>query len=198
MVYIIKRSNPRIKVVLDGADKPIQEEYNWEHYKREHAFSVDYIKHFNSEYKYEGYTTPEQYIYFLDHVLKKLPSRTRICLILGATKWFDDELMIKRHSLLNDAVIQYAQKEPRVRFVKIDDCIENSQDFTNQINHFKRIVYYRLAQQIIQCIGKDSGIKSASRTKVIFDSFVWKVSRQLSEGFVKRSLRKIYRCVLRK
>ena len=193
-----KRSNPMIKVVLDGADKSIQEECNWEHFKREHAFSMAYIRHFNSEYEYEGYTTPEKYISFLDCVLKELPLKTRICLILGATKLFDDEVSIKRHSLLNDAIIQYSRKEPRVRFVKIDDCIESRSDFTNQINHFKRIVYYRLAQQIIQCVGRDSGLKSASRTKVFIDSFVWKVSRQLSEGFVKRFLRKIYRCFLRK
>ena len=136
------------------------------------------------------------YIDFLNVVMEKLPQTSKLCLILGATKFFDDKTKIELHKNLNDAIVAYADKNERVKYVKIDDCVESKSDFTNQINHFKKIVYYKLSQHIIKVIGEndDSSIQPVSKVFVVLDSFAWWFSRRMKEGSALKScLRKFYR-----
>lgn len=197
-----KNSNPGIRVAVGFVNKPIAEEKNWQFYEKTSSeqpylsLSEAEIRSFIQQYTYDGCTQPEDYLCFLDTALEKLPKKTKLCLILGATLYHEDKETIKRHELLNQAIVTYSSNHPRVKYVKIDDCLTGRHDYTNWINHFKKIVYYRLSQKIIACINQDGeyGLQQVSRNFVFLDSIAWWISRKMREGsFLKTQLRRIYR-----
>ena len=199
-----KVTNPRIKVVIGGWDKPITNEENRSHYQIKdesqpyYSLSDEEIDRFVSQYVFDGYTTPQQYLSFLDNASDRLPGQTKLCLILGATKSHEDEMKVRLHRELNNAIKSYAENHPRIRYVELDNCIESREDYTNQINHFKKIVYYRLAQEIIRVVGesKGKGLQNTSRFFVYLDGIAWWMSRHMKEGGgIKTFLRKAYRRV---
>lgn len=106
-------------------------------------------------WEYEGLTTPDNYIHFLEQCLACLPQKTTLCLILGPTCIYEGNEHNKAfYANLNDAIVNFAQTHTRIRYVKIDDCIHDKSDFTDALTHFASRVYYEIAQQMI-CIIQD-------------------------------------------
>lgn len=91
------------------------------------AFSEEYLKGFADKYEYIGITRPETYLEFLENCLEWLPEKTTLCLILGATRFIDEHNMVGiRHKMLNSAIKGFAKSHSRIRFIEVDDFIEDS------------------------------------------------------------------------
>lgn len=202
--YIYQKKGTQIRVVFGGED--LTNPDNWKGYcdgtiySGGNTFTEDYLRCFAEKYKCIGKTTPEMYLSFLDKCMKWLPQKTHLCLILGATKIYDnDEEVRMSHLRINEAVKAYSMDNPRVCFVEIDDCVHDKSDFAGDINHFSTRVYYELAQQMIGVIHTVTGkeIKSYSSTMARFDNMVLKVRGGVKnlvrpEGKLYGMLKKVY------
>lgn len=202
--YIYQKKGTQIRVVFGGED--LTNPDNWKGYcegtiySGGNTFTEDYLRCFAEKYKCIGKTTPEMYLSFLDKCMKWLPQKTHLCLILGATKIYDDDEEVRMsHLRINEAVKAYSMDNSRVCFVEIDDCIHDKSDFAGDINHFSTRVYYELAQQMIGVIHTVTGkeIGSYSSTMAHFDNMVLKVRGGLKnlvkpEGKLYGMLKKVY------
>ena len=140
------------------------------------------------------------YVSFLQKCLDWLPEETSLCLILGATKVFDGQEDVKeRHRLLNTAVKAFAQDHPRIKYVEIDDCINDPSDFAGEINHYSSKVYFEIAQRIIGVIQSVTGTKldSYSSKMVVVDNLTLKIRKMLKkmvsqDSVIYRKLKDLY------
>ena len=161
---IFHKKGTNIRVVYGGMD--LTNPSNWQgnckniYYSRGNKFTKEYLRGFSEKYECVGTTTPDMYVEFLRKCLLWLPKKTTLCLILGATMFFEgDEETKRKHKELNDAVKTMARNQHRIQFIEIDDCIRDSSDFTDSINHFSTRVYYEIAKRMIGVIEQKTGNK---------------------------------------
>ena len=105
--------------------------------------------------------------------LQWLPEKTRLCLILGATRFFEGAEK-ERHQKLNDAIKEFATTHPRIKYIEIDNCASDASDFEGGINHFSSRVYYRIAQEIIRVVKDATGdsLSSYSSRIIAWDNMI--------------------------
>ena len=201
---IYQKRGTNLRVVFGGRD--LTDPANWEGYINKtfyaggNSFTTEFLRVFSEKYECLGLTTPDMYISFLQKCLNWLPEKTSICLVLGATRLYDcaDDVQ-QRHKKLNNAIKSFANIHPRIRFVEIDECINDSSDFEGDINHFSSRVYYEIAQHIIYIIQSITGQKIDSySSKLIFvDKIILKTRGVLKRAFPQDSaayntLRRVY------
>ena len=183
---IYRKKGTDIRVVFGGLD--LTDPANWDHYINRttytggNVFTEEYLRSFSEQYECLGLTTPEMYVSFLQKCLDWLPKETSLCLILGATKLFDGQENVKeRHRQLNDAIKAFSLTHPRIKYIDIDDCVNDPSDFAGEINHFSSRVYFEIAQKIIAVIQSVTGKKldSYSSKMVMVDNLTLKVRKVL-------------------
>ncbi len=204
---IYRKKGTDIKVVFGGYD--MTNSSNWEsycngtYYNGGNKFTEDYLKWFSDNYEFLGKTTPEAYLKFLQNCIQWLPKRTNLCLILGATKFYqgneDEEEEKRKHQILNDEIKVFANKQPRVHYIAIDDCIRDASDFAGGLNHFSTRVYYEIAQAMIRVLREVTGmqVESYSSGMVRIDSVIMKVRKGLKrlmrpEGKLYEKMKSVY------
>ena len=201
---IYRKKGTDLRVVFGGNDLTNPDEWDGyiqgTTYAGGNKFSEEYLRVFSEKYECLGLTTPEMYVSFLQNCLNWLPEETSLCLILGATKLFDGQEDVKqRHLLLNTAVKAFAQNHPRIKYVEIDDCINDPSDFAGEINHFSSRVYYEIAQKIIAVIQSVTGkkLESYSSKMILVDNLTLRVRKVLKklispESAVYRRFKDVY------
>jgi FkbH-like protein len=208
--YIYQKKGTNIRVVFNG-EQLMTDPNNWDGYcdgsirNGDNHFTRAYLKEFSDKYECIGQTTPESYIGFLRKCLQWLPEKTNLCLILGATNSnYDKEDKNNKHKLLNEAIIKFAEQQPRIHYIEIDSCIHDLSDFDGDIDHFSNRVYYEIAQSMIRVIQQVTGrkINSYSSNMVAVDNMVRKVRKGLKRimkpngklyGMMKSVYNKIYK-----
>ena len=186
---IYRKKGTDIRVVFGGLD--LTDPESWSHYINRttytggNVFTEDYLRSFSEKYECLGLTTPEMYVSFLQKCLEWLPKETSICLVLGVTKNYEGQENVKqRHLGINEAVKAFAQNNPRIKYVEIDDCIKGPSDFEGGINHFSSRVYYEIAQRLIAVIQSVTGkqMDSFSSKMVLVDNLTLKVRKVLKKA----------------
>ena len=202
--HIYRKKGTDIRVVFGGYDLTDPRYWkgyiNGSIYTGGNTFTEEYLRTFSEKYECVGITTPEMYIAFLQKCLRWLPEETSICLILGATSVFEGEEIAKqRHRRLNDAVKAFSVDHPRIKYIEIDDCIKDSSDFADGINHLSARAYYLLAKKIIEVIQSVTGksIDSYSSRIVLVDNFTLKIRKMLKkmisqDSIIYRKLKGVY------
>lgn len=183
---IYRKKGTDFRVVFGGLD--LTDPESWDHYINRttytggNVFTEEYLRSFSEQYECLGLTTPEMYVSFLQKCLDWLPKETSLCLILGATKLFDGQENVKeRHRQLNDAIKAFSLTHPRIKYIDIDDCVNDPSDFAGEINHFSSRIYFEIAQRIIAVIQSVTGKKldSYSSKMVLVDNLTLKVRKIL-------------------
>ena len=185
---IYRKKGTDLRVVFGGNDLTNPAHWggyvNKEYYTGGNNFTREYLESFSRKYECLGLTTPEMYVSFLEKCLAWLPEATSLCLILGATKLFDGQEAVKeRHRRLNEAIKIFASDHPRVKFIEIDDCLNDPSDFAGEINHFSSRVYYEIAQRMIGVIRSVTGkeMDSYSSGMVLVDNLTLRVRKLLKK-----------------
>lgn len=185
---IYRKKGTDLRVVFGGNDltDPAHWEgyVNKEYYTGGNSFTREYLESFSRKYECLGLTTPGMYISFLEKCLAWLSEETSLCLILGATKLFDGQEAVKeRHRRLNEAIKIFASDHPRIKFIEIDDCVNDPSDFAGEINHFSSRVYYEIAQRMIGVIRSVTGkeMDSYSSGMVLVDNLTLRVRKLLKK-----------------
>lgn len=116
-------------------------------------YSIEWLQGFSDAWEYCGRLSVEQYLENIKVLLEKLPSETILCLMLGseipylANKKKSYENRHAFHKELNDALRLLAKQNSRILLLDFNDFIKGQEDFTDNINHFQRRVYFDISQK---------------------------------------------------
>lgn len=134
-------------------------------------FTEEWLKWFSERYEYIGALSPEEIIENYKLLLEKVSSRAKVCFLLGSeipfeketnTNYFGREKIYKK---INDLIKEWSKTNNRVLYISFNDYIKGQEDFTNNINHFQRRVYYAAATKANEYISALTGdiLKQRSR-----------------------------------
>ena len=155
---VYKNKKTGVKMAFAEYNKPLTDEKYWDSYINKHApcyqndFTKEWLESFKSKYDFLGQLTPKEYITNLESILSIVSKDTHICLLLGSDKPFLNErndAYLDRHlyyRALNELLREFVKTHKRVHLIDFNDYIKGQSDFTDNINHYKRHVYYEAAR----------------------------------------------------
>lgn len=161
---------------------PLTDKHNWPLYLDNkiftagNVFTLDYLEDFSNRYEFVGNLSPDQIVEQVGEVLKKVSPNTKLCYFLGSeTPYeknsqpnYDDRHLVYRQ--INEQMRRIAATNDRVLLIDFNDFIRGQEDFTNNINHFHRRVYYEAAMKANEFIAREKGEKLSSRSRL----YLWK------------------------
>ena len=168
---VYRRRSDGFRIAFGESCYPLTEPKFWDAYihgevfTAHNNFSRDWLESFSKKYEFDGTLSPDMIIEHVQILLSKLPPSTKICYILGSETPFEKNVQPNyegRHLLyreINQRMRAYAAKNDRVQLIDVNEFIRGQEDFTNNINHFHRRVYYEIATKANEFIGHLTGIK---------------------------------------
>ena len=179
MVFLSTLSEPNLGVYrnrLNGlsiafgeAAFPLTERDNWDGYVNgtlftaDNVFTREYLESFSREWSFEGALTPDQIGENIARLLEITSPKARICLLLGSEtpylanvkRNYENRHLVHRE--INERLREMAQREERLILLDFNDFIHGQEDFTDNINHFQRRVYYEAAMKANELISAVCG-----------------------------------------
>ena len=115
----------------------------------------------------------------------KINPQTKLCYMLGSETPFEKNTQHNydgRHLIykeINDLMKEFARIHDRILLIDFNDYIRGQEDFTNNINHFQRRVYYEVATKANEYIGSLTGekLKQKSRLYLFYKSMIDSIGR---------------------
>ena len=104
-------------------------------------------------------------------LLRKINPNAKVCLLLGSETPYAKNIQENydgRHltyKKINNLIREYAKIESRILTIDLNDYIRGQSDFTNNINHFKRRIYFEAATKANEYILQLSGSKLNQKSK---------------------------------
>ena len=120
-------------------------------YTADNNFNTEQLRRFKEDFEYIGRLTPVDYIENLKILMKRINPKAKVCLILGSEIPYEknnQDAYVDRHQYhkeLNTQIKEYSLTNDRVLIIDFNDFIKGQEDFTNNINHFQRRVYFQAA-----------------------------------------------------
>lgn len=162
---------------------PLTDPQNWPLYigKRvccyENNFTEENLKRFADKYDYVGRLSPGEYIDNIRQLLRKINPSAILCLLLGSEKPYcaNRQKAYEKREIYNQKVNallrELAETEPRLKLISFDDYIQFQDDYLDNINHYKRHVYFKAATDLKRILQEVAGIraKKTSRFKLFLD-----------------------------
>ena len=202
MLGIYERKEGGIKVAALEYCYPLTDNKYWDAYvngtlpSSQNTFTYEWLQSFSEKYVFKGRITPVAFISQLERLFTKLPNKTRVCLLLGSEIPYlknTQEGFIDRHFYyqeLNTLVKEYAQTNDRLYYINFTDYIKDQSDFTDNINHYKRHIYYEAALKANEIIENVTGSRVREYSKLRFFC-------ETSYSYVRRFLRKTIKQLLK-
>lgn len=201
---IYRRKKDGLLIAFGEYLYPLTNPDNWDSYiKKEifdaqNNFTYEWLQDFSERYEFVGNLTPAQILNNVEELLKKTNPNTKICYMLGSETPYEKNLQENyegRHLIykeINDLMREYAKTQDRILLIDFNDYIKSQEDFTNNINHFQRRIYYEVATKANEYIGEYTGnkLKQKSRLYLYFKTFADKIALT---GFFQTKLWKIIR-----
>lgn len=161
-------------------------------------FSEADLASFEEKYEYIGRRKPEDYVKFLDYLLKKISVNTHLCLILGTeTPYLDntDDSYADRHLYhkeFNAIVREYASTKSNLHLIEINDVVKGQGDFSNNINHYTPAVYYKLSKLVLETISSVSDVEvkaDVNRTRYFLKQYIQPIFLRILPKNLYRAVR---------
>jgi hypothetical protein len=133
-------------------------------------FTVENLAYIKEHYTFLGRATPEMTIRNLSDILGHMAPGAKLILLLGCempygrnTQPADADRHLF-HRELNSCVREWAKNRENVILLDINDYIQGQDDFTNNINHYTKQIYYKLSQKLIEIInqGSDGNLREST------------------------------------
>ena len=166
---IYRNKETGVKIAFAEYTQPLTNEKYWDSYKSKkiayylNDFTYEWLEYFKSKYEYLGRITPEEYIANLESILSLVSKNTHLCLLLGSEIPYlseKNEAYLGRHMYyksLNALLRDFAKAHGRVHLIDFNKYIKGQSDFTDNINHYKRHVYYEAARDANKIISEVIG-----------------------------------------
>lgn len=170
---------------------PLTDSNNWGGYisgtifTSHNKFDRGWLKNFSLSHDFLGQLTPPQIIENYKKLLSKLNPNAKLCLILGSELPFEKNTQKSyenRHLFykqLNGLLRDYAKTESRLYLLDLNEFIHDQEDFTDNINHYKRAIYYKAAQAANKIIAKSTNINVKNKNKLYL--YQWLIVRKLKD-----------------
>lgn len=127
------------------------------------SFTLEWFEQFSKNWEFVGKMTPERYIEQLKKVLSKISPNACLCIMLGSEMPYlknTDKTYEGRHlehKIFNDKLREFAEENSRIKLLDLNSVLKNQSDFTNNINHFHRRVYFDIAKMANDLIYEITG-----------------------------------------
>jgi FkbH-like protein len=175
---------------------PLTDKANWskyidkEVYTANCKFTREFLEKFSSEYEFIGRMTPQMLVENLKFIRENVADSTELVIMLGCeTKFLGNKLDAwtnrhNEHIEFNKAVREFAQKYKNITLFDVNKYINSQDDFSDSINHYKKRVYYLMAQEFIEMINNHSEItvRQASKFKLALLSIKQKI-KEIVTGY---------------
>lgn len=160
---------------------PLTDPKNWELYTNQKIFTAhnnftfEWLKQFSDEYEFIGCLSPSQILAHAKQFLNKVNNHAKVCYILGSEIPFEKNTQKNyegRHLIykeINQLFRTYAANDNKMLLIDINEFLHGQQDFTNNINHFHRRVYYEMATKANEYI--EASLKTKLQQKGKFYLF---------------------------
>lgn len=129
-------------------------------------FTLPQLKEIKRNYEFIGRIKPEGSIKNLDFIYQHLAPQSQLLLCLGSEIPFEANQKAAYedrhiyHRDLNHLIREWASDKPNVFLLDTNKLIDGQQDFTNNINHFTKKVYYKLSEQIVSLVNQSATKKT--------------------------------------
>lgn len=174
---IYKNKKTGIKIAWGEYIYPLTDKNNWDLYVNGSIFTADndftyeWLEDFSNKYEYIGTLSPEEILENIKTLLQKINPKAKVCLLLGSETPYKKNSQKNydgRHSTykkINDLIREYAKSDSRILIIDLNDYIRDQSDFTDNINHFKRRIYFEVATKANEYIFQLSGSKLNQKSK---------------------------------
>lgn len=203
---IYRRKKDGFEIAVLESRYPLTDSTNWQKYinheifDADNSFTEDFLKQFSRDFEFVGTLSPEQILANAKTLIKKVNPKTKICFILGPELEFKKETKEAyrgrhiQYAAINKLFREYAANDPKMLLLDTNEFVKEQSDFTDNINHWQRKVYYGMAGKVNKYIAQITGTKT-NRKSLLFlaftdikyrlvragflDTYLWKVMRQL-------------------
>lgn len=158
-------------------------------------FTKEALMVLSERFKYLGRINPEEIVENLKIIFAHIQPKAHLILVLGSEMEYKKNTKVayaNRHlynKKLNSLVREWAKdKAGRVHLIDVNNYIDGQESFTNNINHFVRIVYYKMSNDIVRLINENSQITLAKNSiiKVLINDYFNRVINKLNKVFAKK------------
>ena len=143
---------------------PLTDESMWDKYINKEVYTANCnfkredLQKIKNEYEFLGRLTPEQTAANLRFIYEHLQKDTELVILLGCEREYKDNILEawkdrhNEHKKWNAAVRKEFEGEENVTLFDVNDYITSDDDFNDSINHYKKRVYYLMAQKFTEMI----------------------------------------------
>lgn len=124
-------------------------------------FNLTQLKDIKRDFEFIGRIDPADSVKNLEFIFRHLAPRAKLLLCLGSEIPYEANQKAAYadrhdyHRKLNRLIRDWAADKPNVYLLDTNELIEGQQDFTNNINHFTKEIYYKLSKEIISIVNQD-------------------------------------------
>lgn len=120
------------------------------------------LEEIKRRFTFLGRIKPEESVKNLDFIYHHMSNSAVLVLCLGSETPFEGNSQPAYadrhlyHQELNRLIRAWAIGKERVRFLDVNEFIQGQSDFTNNINHFQKQIYYHLSERLVGYLNSDS------------------------------------------
>ncbi len=192
------------KIAFGEFSHPLTDPNEWDSYINNTIFTADnhftkeWLQKFSNNHIFLGALTPHEIIENYKSIITKIGPNTKICFLLGSEipfkkeenkNYFGRENIYKE---INNLIKKLAETNKQVLYIDFNDYIKGQEDFTNNINHFQRRVYYEAAIKANVFISELTGEKLEQKSRVYLKIKEW-IDDIGKTGFYQTGIWKIVR-----
>ncbi len=191
---VYKRKSDGLLVPFGLYNKPITDPNNWDDYMSKkvmtarNMFTINDLIRFAEEFEVIDYT-PEMIANNLEFIINTVVNKNKNTIVVivllpelaynGDSNFEGKEILHKR---INDLINERFANNQSVRLLDVNQFIKRQSDYFDNINHYSKLVYYKMAKQLISYMTKDGEIVLSTKPKLIaiFENFKRMIYKKLA------------------
>lgn len=201
---VYRRKKDGYEIAVLESRYPLTDPSNWRKYLNNEIFNADntfteeFLEQFKENYEFIGALKPEQILTNAQKLLTKINPATKVCFVLGPEIEYKNETKEaykgrhKQYAAINKLFREYALNDNRMLLLDTNEFVKTQSDFTDNINHWQRKVYYGLAGKVNEYISQLTGDK-INRKSRLFLAYTDIKYHLVRAGFLDTSLWKLMR-----
>lgn len=173
---------------------PMTDKKMWDKYIKKEVYTANYtfkkedLQKIADEYEFLGRLTPKEIAKNLKFIYEHIKPQTELVILLGCEREYKDNILeawINRHKdhiEINKAVRREFEGCKNVTLFDVNDYITSDDDFNDSINHYKKRIYYLMAQRFTEMINakaKSDVARKASKIKLAYLTLKQKIKKMI-------------------
>lgn len=161
---IYENIHSHVKVAFGEYTNDLTDECRWSQYMNGEVFVANcqftekQLRAIRDNYRFLGRMSPDEVLSNLKFIRSQMNPGATLVLCLGSETPYQkntSEAYADRHLYhkeLNSKVRKWAMEMDKVEIIDVNEFIHSQDDFTNNINHFNRSIYYKISQKIVSIV----------------------------------------------